>query len=310
MPQKFDLEKTWRSSGNGIFNFTSSGNVTLPYGRSVVKISGKGADGNFASPSTQNYSLNYTVNAYSTPTYSPTGVYNPVTHPAVYNTPTYGGGTYNSPSTQNPYTITNYGSKNYYQTPGTQNPYSVNPGSPGGATGNYNIKYTFLCCQYKITYGTIYNAPTNPTYSGGNYNATNYSVLNYNSPTYGGGTYNSPSTQNPYNVTYGTVSGYTTSGGNQNYTKTYVPSTYGYGTPTATGTYNAATPAAAGGYSVVMGVYIPGGPAGTNSPNYISSASPYISPTEINYYSYPDNATYPVSIPTPPNNASITVEID
>ena len=45
MTQRFDAETTWRASGNGVFQFTSPGNVTLPYGRAYITVRGKGADG-------------------------------------------------------------------------------------------------------------------------------------------------------------------------------------------------------------------------------------------------------------------------
>ena len=45
MPQRFDIETTWRASGNGVFQFTSPGNATLPYGRAYVTVRGKGTDG-------------------------------------------------------------------------------------------------------------------------------------------------------------------------------------------------------------------------------------------------------------------------
>ena len=45
MPNRFDLEKTWRASGNGVFTFSSAGNVVFPFGRAAIYVSGKGADG-------------------------------------------------------------------------------------------------------------------------------------------------------------------------------------------------------------------------------------------------------------------------
>ena len=45
MPQRFDAETTWRASGNGVFQFSSPGNVTLPFGRAYITVRGKGADG-------------------------------------------------------------------------------------------------------------------------------------------------------------------------------------------------------------------------------------------------------------------------
>ena len=54
MPQKLDLEVTWRASGLGTFQFTSPGNVTIPFGRTYVTVGGKGADGSspYTTPAT------------------------------------------------------------------------------------------------------------------------------------------------------------------------------------------------------------------------------------------------------------------
>jgi hypothetical protein len=46
---------------------------------------------------------------------------------------------------------------------------------------------------------------------------------------------------------------------------------------------NAGTPA------TILGAYFPGGP--------ISTIAPYVSPTPISYYDYPDGATHSISVP-------------
>ena len=87
----------------------------------------------------------------------------------------------------------------------------------------------------------------------------------------------------------------------------YVPASYNtvpasYNTVPAS--YNTVTnypytPASAGAPTTVLGVYFPGGGPG--------SVAPYVSPTTVNYWDYPDNANYPVTVPT---GAYIEVKIE
>ena len=105
MTQRFDAETTWRASGNGVFQFTSPGNVTLPYGRAYITVRGKGADG--SSP-------------YTAPGITPTTTTPNATSPGTVQTP-------NTTTT--------------YQTPGLmpgQVPYAGTPGvnpAKGGSPG-------------------------------------------------------------------------------------------------------------------------------------------------------------------------------
>jgi len=54
--------------------------------------------------------------------------------------------------------------------------------------------------------------------------------------------------------------------------------------------YTPGSPGNPGTPTTVLGVYFPGGPAG--------SPAPYVAETVTNYWDYPDNATYPVTVPS------------
>ena len=124
---------------------------------------------------------------------------------------------------------------------------------------------------------------------------------NYNAPSGGNpsGTYNSPQPTGSYNAPQPTGSYNAPSGGNPSGTYNAPQPTGNYNAPQPTGTYNVSQPGNPGQPTNVLGVYFPGGNAG--------SLAPYVSETVTNYWDYPDNATYPVTVPT---GGQIVVKIE
>ena len=55
---KFTLEKTWRGAGTGTTKFNSPGNITIPYGRNSVLVSGQGGTG------THSFATNHTSSTH------------------------------------------------------------------------------------------------------------------------------------------------------------------------------------------------------------------------------------------------------
>lgn len=209
-------------------------------------------------------------------------------------------GNYNPPSGGN---IANYNA------PSGGNIANYNP--PSGGTANYNPRtpgtQNYNASQYQAaTYNTLYfnnglqySCPTDYTYfmadAGPGYSST-YEVIDYTcvpspipgSP--GNAVYNAisyPEVYNPY--TPGNQNYNSPTGGNPNYNAA-VSSTANYNPSGGqNANYNAPAGGVAGDATTVLGVYFPGGPVGT--------VAPYVAPTRINRYAYPDDATYPVDVP-------------
>jgi hypothetical protein len=78
----------------------------------------------------------------------------------------------------------------------------------------------------------------------------------------------------------------------------YVPASYNAAVtnyPYVPASYNTITnypyaPGVPGDPTTVLGVYFPGGNVG--------AVAPYVPETPTNYWDYPDNATYPVTVPS------------
>jgi hypothetical protein len=166
------------------------------------------------------------------------------------------------------------GNPNY--TGNTQNYNPTTPGNLSGYTGN-NANYVNNIANYNAQTGTgSYNSPT-PGNPG-------------NSPTPGNQTYNSSNPNYSYNV-----ANYNSGAAQYNVPTPGNIATYNNNTAD---TYNSYVPAAAGTPTNVLGVTFPGGAPGSVAP-YTSGIS--------NYWDYPDNKTYPVTIPP---GGQITVKIE
>jgi hypothetical protein len=197
-------------------------------------------------------------------------------------------GVYVEPFTTNTSTDRFFIDTTYYPSyPGQSSPYnaySIAPTSApaypyAAATTNYTTNFSYVPYYYQLrTDYQSYNVLHVPYYTPGNANYTPGNPATYNPPTYPIGTYNTvPGNASTYNPT------------------TYPPATYNPITyPVATYNpvfYPVATysPFVAGNPSSALGVTLPGGPGG-NQP------VPATGPTEISYYTYPDNAAYPVTV--------------
>ena len=347
---KFELEKTWRSTGVGTQTFNSPGTFTMNYGKQNIYVAGTGGIGGGGTVATYNTTpgtaasynagtgLTYnpatvasyntvpgTVSSYNTvsgtPIYNvayPIGSYNVAYPVSGYNT-VPGNSGYNPPTDGYYYQSTEVGSQ-YVTTNWAPYPSNVNP--PGQAPNNqytYSIYYSdhaagvlypyapwpayfigyyyyydsynqqtgFTTVTFQVDRPFRYSAPgnsyTNPpsypanysvAYPVGSYNTAYPFSGSYNPPTYPVATYNAP-TYPVAAYTPGNAATY-----NPTNVATYNPPTY----PAAT--YN---PFIAGNPSSALGVTMPGGAGGGS---YVTP----VLPTEISYYSYPDNASYPVTV--------------
>ncbi len=272
-----DGSKTWipLSARPRTTTFNSPGNVTIPYGRyrgTVEGRAGTGIDGTAAT-----YNTNYNV-AY------------PIANQPIANQPV---ATYNVA-----YPLANYN---------VSYPYAGTNPTEYGITG-----YAYVGCLpsggfYYSYYFSSYSCPTYSSFPSGV--ATPICRAYYGLPSENGTGKNvsyscSPIPGNPiYNVVYGA-----------NYNVVYPAATYNtnYNTnynvvyPIANqpiATYNSGNPGPA---TTVLGVYFPGG----NVSGGIGQLAPYINPTTVSYFSFPDaapSATYPVTVPT---GGQIVVKIE
>ena len=67
------------------------------------------------------------------------------------------------------------------------------------------------------------------------------------------------------------------------------------------------TPGNPGTATTVLGVYFPGGPIDLSGFAGPAGTAPYVSDTVVAYYSFPDNSTYPVAVPS---GGQIVVKIE
>jgi len=205
-------------------------------------------------------------------------------------------------------------------------------GSP--ATTNYTYvsayttynpaSYTYTAATYSYSPASYSYTPASYTYTAGSFNSCStglycyiefygepgYTYFTYGAcggyyEAYGGGTLYCADTGT--NVNYYNPPSYTYTGASYSYT----PASYPLSSPESY-TYTAAsytyTPAAypyasyyagaVGAAASAMGVTFPGGAIG--------SAAPYVGPTLVSYYSYPDNASHPVTVPS---GGYITVKV-
>ncbi len=257
---KFTLEKTWKTTASSTTTLNSPGNVTFPYGKYDGYVEGRAQSGNPYTPSYTNYNPGSGGNAY----------YNPGS-----------GGNY---AGSNPGSGGNYAGTNPY-TPG----YNASAYGSGSmfASAEWYCSGTFQARYLSYTFGGAreFNYPPSSTYyttTGSGCPAPQYAFVTY-----------------PPELYYYPVPG---SGGNPYYNPYYPGSAYynpyypgnfaGYNPyyPGNASGSNPAVPGNPGAAANVLGVYFPGG-----APN---STAPYVSPTKIDRYVYPDGATYPVSVPS------------
>lgn len=188
--KSFSLEKTWRSSGVGSTTFNAPGNFQVPFGKSIVNITGRGGTGNspvpgnaaYNPPSGGNYAgVNYT--AY----------YTKYADNTIIESSTSYGSSPNCPSTSASYTNSAYTPGNYLGVNWNQQ-YIWGGYLMSGTNYNCPVPYNtgfpdFQTIQYTCT--PYYNPGTyTPSY----YTATNYSCTPFYNPTVPGNLYYNPST--------------------------------------------------------------------------------------------------------------------
>jgi len=176
-------------------------------------------------------------------------------------------------------------------TPG--NPFS-NPSTPGNAYYNPDTYSPGFYSFYFDDYVPGNSVP-------GNYAGTNPSTPGNSGTNPGsGGNFagNNPSTPGNSGVNPGSGGNFAgnnpPSGGNYANTNPGSGGNYANTNPSSGGNYantNPTTPAVPGNASTALGVTMPGSNTG-------GTPAPVTPATLVSYYSYPDNATYPVSVPS------------
>ena len=272
------LEKT-NVANKATVSFNSPGNYVAPYGKTVVRVSGRGASGNATTGG------NYAGESYVST--------NPTT-----------GGNYAGESyvSTNPTTGGNYAGESYVSTnPTTGGNYageaysSTNPSTPGNTVPGNTVPGNNVGTLYQ--YFTAFNYTTYDEYPGSCFSPST-SCSPWPAPSGGGdycvvyGCYTNPSSSNP-STTNPTVPGndnYTpyynpTVPGNANYTPYYNPTVPGnanytpYYNPTVPGNanytpyYNPTIPGNSGAPANIAGVPFPGGAADSVAPTVPPTAT-------------------------------------
>lgn len=237
-------EKTNAANKVASYTMNAPGNVTLPYGKLKVTISGRGQTGNSTQPGTV-----ASYNPGSGGNYAGT---NPGSggNPAGSN-PSTPGNSYYNPAT---YTPGNYvaGNTNPGSTvPGNSNPPSYSEYvaalngncSPGWSFAYYT--YDELDKPHKVCSQSSPGTSNPPSYSPGNSNPS----------------YTNPAVYSPGNQSYNPATP-----GNAIYNP-YTPGNAYYNTYfPGNANYNPTIPGNAGSPATILGVYFPGGPAGSTAP--------------------------------------------
>jgi len=264
-----NFEKTWLPGTSRVNQtFNAPGNITVPYGRFQAQVTGKGGPGN--SPQATAWATNYNV-AYpianrplaNQPATGWTTNYNvayPVTYPYAASHPAY--------APPNAWATGHHSIQTFWSRPsyGQSESYTTGPNPYGGSHCGLGPSYysgpSYLS-SHTVHY-SMWNLEQCQISPGYTYTVTNYNVA--------------------YNVAYPIANQPATawtSNYNTNYNTIY---------PIANQPVTAYVLGNIGAASSALGVTAPGGP--------VSQAASPISPTAVSYYSYPDNATYPVTVPS------------
>ena len=263
-----DAGKTWipLSARPRTETFNSPGNTTIPYGRyrgTVEGRAGTGINGTAATYNT-NYNVAYPI-ANQPIANQPVANYN-VTYPfAGYNVSyPYGGA---NPTTYNIYATVYVGCL------------------PGDGETYFYFTTGYSCPSWSSFPGPS-ATPWCRAFYGNNSELGTGKNIGYSCGTTPGNPF--------YNVVYGVNYNVAYPAGNYN---TNYNTNYNVAYPIANqpvATYNPGNPGPA---TTVLGVYFPGGGVSAG----IGQLAPYISPTVVSYFSFPDgapSATYPVTVPT------------
>lgn len=296
MPKSTDLEKTWiPGNSRGTQTFTSPSSINIPYGRYLGTVSGRGASGN--EPVGATWNTNYNTN-YNT--VYPVGTQPAATWNTNYNT------NYNVvyPIANQPYaddnppyqiaTIQYYSVRTFesFQDPFGQwgpapNVYtSYQVDSVWGCPGEFSNQHTWTSPEWAGIYvDNVYQS----YYCQGPYPGTAKYNTNYNVA---------------YPVGNKPIANQPAATWNTNYNVAYPIAAQ----PIANQPVATYTPGNVGSPTTVLGVTLPGGPVDTSKfPGGSPGTATPITATRVSYYSYPDNANYPVVAP-PGSEIKITLE--
>ena len=265
-----DYTKTWIPGPSRVNQtFNAPGNITIPYGRYQAQVTGKGGPGN--SPQATAWTTNYNV------------VY-PIANRPLANQPATGWTTnYN---VAYPVIYPFAASHEAYQPPiyfavGYHRGYTYWSRPAYGQTENFNP-------MGPSTFGGS-NCSISPQHRSGPSHLSSHSVHHadwtinqcFTSPGY-------PYTVINYNVAYNTV--YPIANRPATAWITNYNTNYNVVYPIANQPVTAYVLGNIGQAASALGITAPGGP--------VSQAASPISPTAVSYYSYPDNSTYPVTVPS------------
>lgn len=263
----------------GTTTFNTPSNLTVPYGRFIGNVSGRGGSGNapLASAWTTNYNTNYNV-AY------------PIATQPIANRPA-NAWTTNYITNYNVAYVTNHHMHyyTYHNSPGFdvhrytfQGPAGwAGPGPHffagtwGHCPSTWHISSP--CCQQWGLYSCPPGSGGSNIAYGGHHVASTHAIY----PTGNQPIANQPATA--WTTNYST-----------NYSVAYPVANR----PIANQPVSAYTPGNVGANTNVLGVTFPGGPIDLSGFGGSPGTAPTVNATPVSYYSYPDNATYPVAVPS------------
>jgi len=326
-----DLNKTWiPGPSRGTQTFNAPSNLTIPYGRFAATVSGRGGSGNVpqASAWASNYNTNYNTvypianqpianqpaNAWATNYNTNYNVAHVTNHHIGHYYTYYNFNGYQVHAgfwdlwSQGPYPggpIPHFNRGNWYHCP---SPWS------------YNAQWALYGCPYvpgNIAYGAYHQSETHAVYPVANRPianqpattwSTNYNT-NYNVayPIANRPIANQPATtwSTNYNTNYNTVypianrpiANQPATTWSTNYNTNYNVAYPIANQPLSNQPTTAYTPGNVGQSTNVLGVTFPGGPIDTSGFGGIPGTAPTVPATAVTYWTYPDNATYPVAVP-------------
>jgi hypothetical protein len=296
-PTSKDYNKTWipgPSRGNQSFN--APGNLTIPYGRYKGTVVGRGGTGNVpnASAWATNYNTNYNV-AY------------PIANRPIANQPITGYTTNYNTNYNVAYPIANQPVAFYF---------TFHYAASYNWTGQAHFQHGYLSFQGQDTQVTGPGTGDCPSpWSTGRYNppptgwaqeATfSCQLLQAGHVAYGAN----------YNTNYNTaypianrpIANQPASSWATNYNTNYNTAYPIANQPIANRPITAYTPGNAGAAASVLGVTMPGGPVDLSQFGGSPGVATPISPTAVSYWAYPDNTTYPVTVPSG-GQVQVTIE--
>lgn len=284
-----DYTKTWIPGGSrGTQTFNAPSTLNIPYGRYKGTISGRGGSGNVpnASAWATNYNTNYNtaypianqpITAYITNYNTNYNTVYPVANRPIANQPATG----TNPPTYYYRQQSNWFSQYTWPPGGPTQPQKGYWGAQGfgeGCPGSWVQQYV-----NNTTYGHVFQDMNTTFFCYGPFPGNTNYTTNYNT------NYNTA-----YPIANQPLANQPASAWATNYNTAYPVANR----PIANQPITAYTPGNAGISTNVLGVTFPGGPIDTSAfPGGTPGTAPTVSPTDVSYNAYPDNASYPVAVP-------------